>query len=81
MKELANVLTPDRPTDRERAIVEAGRLIDALSDPEPNVLEVKDRLYSVSKHCRDAIREIRHAEALASGVRFTTQNEYLDLGI
>lgn len=47
-------------TDRERAIVEAGRLIDALTDGNGDL--VKDCWYALSKCLRPALAEIRQHE-------------------
>ena len=78
MKASNNVLTPDQPTDRARAIVEAGRLIDALT--EGNADAVKDAWYQLSKYTRLAIAEIRAAEAKAQGqLQHTAINEYLGI--
>jgi hypothetical protein len=80
MSELTNVLTPNQPTDRERAIIAAGSLIDCLTELPPNVQEIKDRLYQLGKHCRAVIAEIRQAEAKASGqLAHTSINEYLGI--
>ncbi len=48
--------------DRQRAIVEAGRLIDLLADESPDVQTIKDQWYSVGLCLRAAIAEIRQAE-------------------
>jgi hypothetical protein len=78
MNEQRNILTPDQPTDRARAIVEAGRLIDALADGD--AAAVKDAWYAVGKFTRAAINEIRTAEARAAGqLHHTSPNEFLGI--
>lgn len=53
------ILSP--PTNnRERAIVECGRLIDALVEGDGDL--VKDCWYSVNKQVRSALAEIRQTE-------------------
>ncbi len=79
MNEQDAILKPDQPTDRERAIVACGLLIDCLTDLQPSVLEIKDRLYQLSKYCRDAIQEIRTAEARANGLQYSAPNEFLGI--
>lgn len=79
MTETNSILTPDRPTDRERAIVACGLLIDCLTELQPDVSESKTRLYELSKLVRDTIREIRQAEAKAQGVRFNDISEFLGI--
>lgn len=61
MKEQQHILTPDKSSDRQRAIVEAGRLIDALTEGNGDVL--KDSWYMLSKYVRAALAEIRQQEA------------------
>lgn len=66
------------PTDRERAIVEAGRLIDALTEGNGDL--VKDVWYHLNKYTRLAIAEIRTAEARAAGqLVHTSPSEYLGI--
>lgn len=78
MNEQDAILKPDQPTDQQRAIVEAGRLIDALTDG--NAEAVKDAWYQLSKYTRLAIAEIRAAEATAQGqLHHTAINEYLGI--
>lgn len=77
MNEQDVILKPDQPTDRERAIIEAARLIDCLRELQPSLTEIKDRLYQLSNHCRDAINEIRQAEARANGLQYSPPNEFL----
>lgn len=50
-------------TEKQRAIVECGRLIDLLSDERPDVQAVKDQMYVLGKCLRAAIKEIRQLEA------------------
>lgn len=50
--------------EKQRAIIEAGRLIDLLSDERPDVQAVKDQWYVLGKCLRAAIKEIRQAEAM-----------------
>ena len=77
MNNLTKVLTPDKPTDRDRAIVEAGRLIDALTTGNGDL--VKDVWYAVNKYTRLAVAEIRQAEAQANGLRYSAPNEFLGI--
>lgn len=64
-------------TDRQRAIVEAGRLIDALTDNNGDV--VKDAWYALGKYVRPALTEIRQQEA--QGQRHqATVNDFLNVG-
>lgn len=51
-------------TDRQRAIVEAGRLIDALTDGNGDA--VKDSSYMLNKYVRPALAEIREIEGRAA---------------
>lgn len=68
---------PQQSSDRQRAIVEAGRLIDALTDCNGDL--VKDCWYQLSKFTRAALAEIRQAEAQGQ-LHHTTPNEYLGVG-
>ncbi len=78
MSEQDHILRPDELTFRDLAIVEAGRLIDALTVGNADV--VKDAWYQLSKHTRLAIAEIRAAEASAQGqLHHTSPNEYLGI--
>ena len=61
MTELNKDLIYNNVTDRQRAIVEAGRLIDALTDGNSDL--VKDAWYTLGKFARPALAEIRQAEA------------------
>jgi hypothetical protein len=80
MNEQHNILTPDQPTDRERAIVECGLLIDCLTELQPNVQEIKDRWYQTGLCIKAAINEIRTAEARAAGqLHHTSPNEFLGI--
>lgn len=60
MNRADSILTPAQVTDRQRAIVEAGRLIDALTDGNGDL--VKDAWYTLGKYVRPALAEIRQAE-------------------
>jgi hypothetical protein len=62
MTELNKDLIHNNAADRQRAIVEAGRLIDLLADDFPDVQTIKDQWYSVGLCLRAAIAEIRQAE-------------------
>ena len=66
-----------QPTDRQRAIVEAGRLINALTEGNGDVM--KDAWYQLSKYTRAALAEIRQAEAQGQ-LHHTSPNEYLGVG-
>lgn len=57
-------LQPQPATDRQRAIVEAGRLIDALTEGNGDL--VKDCWYQLNKYVRAAIVEIRQTEPTKS---------------
>ena len=63
--------------DRQRAIIEAGRLIDALTDGNGDV--VKDSWYMLSKYVRAALVEIRQNEAQGQ-LHHTSANEFLGVG-
>lgn len=81
MNEQAAILKPDRPSDRERAIIEADRLAQLLREEFPSADEIKDCWFEVNRTTRAAIAEIRSAEARATGqLTHTTQNEYLGVG-
>jgi hypothetical protein len=80
MTETNSILTPDQPSDRERAIVACGLLIDTLTELQPNVQEIKDRWYQTGLCIRAALAEIRTADARAAGqLAHTTQSEYLGI--
>lgn len=62
MTELNKDLPPANVTERQRAIVEAGRLIDLLADEVPDAQTIKDQWYTLGLCIRAAIAEIREAE-------------------
>ncbi len=64
-------------TDRQRAITEAGRLIDALTDNNGDV--VKDAWYQLGKYTRAALAEIRQQEAQGQ-IHHTSVNDFLSVG-
>jgi hypothetical protein len=51
---------PQSTTNRERAVIEAGRLIDSLHAGDAEA--VKDAWYQVNKYTRLAIQELRAQE-------------------
>ncbi len=53
---------PAEISDRQRAIVEAGNLIDALADECPDAQHIKDVWYQVGLRVRGAIAELRLIE-------------------
>lgn len=55
---------PTPTTDRQRAIAEAGRLIDALANGNGDL--VKDCWYTLNKYVRPALAEIREIEGRAT---------------
>lgn len=78
MNEQDSILRPDELTSRDLAIVEAGRLIDALTIGNGDL--VKDVWYQLNKFTRLAVVEIRQTEAKATGqLAHTSINEYLGI--
>ncbi len=64
-------------TDRERAVVEAARLIDALTEGNGDV--VKDAWYALGKYVRSALAEVRQQEAQGQ-LHHTSVNDFLSVG-
>ena len=74
MTELNKHLTDNNVADRQRAIVEAGRLIDLLADELPNVQTIKDQWCSLGLCIRAAIAEIRQSEPASDRIRYESRN-------
>lgn len=63
MIETENVLAPDKISERQRAIVECGLLIDALADKSPNIERIQATWQQTDLRVRGAIAELHQMEA------------------
>lgn len=59
MNEIYDEERLDKISDRQRAVAEAGNLIDALTDECPDVERIKDAWYQLGLQVRGAIAELR----------------------
>ena len=62
MTETNKLVVTEKVSEQQRAIVEAGILIDVLADEYPNVQLIKDAWYQVGLSVRGAIAELRILE-------------------